>query len=78
MVHLPFGSYPGSMPGLYGIDIDHIAEVAMADRSDALDKYLEKWVYSVESHADMLEKRVGAKKLLELRSKETIKEGYHA
>jgi len=78
VVHLPFGSYPGSMPGLYGIDIEHIAEVAMADRSDALDKYLEKWVYSVDSNADMLEKRVGAKKMLELMNKETIKEGYHA
>lgn len=78
VVHLPFGSYPGSMPGQYGIDIEQIAEMAIADRADSLGAYLDKWVYSVESHADMLEKLVGARKLIELRQKETIKEGYQA
>ncbi len=78
VVHAPFGSYPGCMPGIYGIDTAHLAEVAIADRSDSLDKYLEKWVYNFESHADMLEKMVGVKRLLELKNKETIKEGYHA
>jgi glutaconate CoA-transferase subunit A len=78
VVHLPFGSYPGSMPGLYGIDIEHTAELSRADQSGSLDAYLEKWVYSVDSHADMLKKRVGEEKLLELKKKETIKEGYQA
>lgn len=78
VVHLPFGTYPGAVPGLYGSDGEHMPELFMADRTGNWDAYLEKWVYSVESHADMLEKRVGAKKLLELMKMETIKEGYQA
>jgi hypothetical protein len=53
-------------------------EMMMADRQDTWDAYLEKWVYSVESHADMMEKLVDAKKLIELMKMETIKEGYRA
>ena len=41
-----------------------------------LQPYLEKWVYSVDSHDEMLEKRVGWKKLQELQRRETIREGY--
>jgi len=78
VVHLPFGTYPGAMPGLYGGDGQHTMEMMMADRSGNWDAYLEKWVYSVESHADMLDRKVGAKKLMELMKMETIKEGYQA
>jgi len=78
VVHLPFGTYPGAVPGLYGSDGAHMMEMMIADRQDTMDAYLEKWVYSVESHDDMLDKLVGAKKLLELMKMETIKEGYHA
>jgi hypothetical protein len=42
-----------------------------------MDEYLEKWVHSVASHEEMLEQRVGAKKLLQLRQEETIREGYY-
>ena len=41
-----------------------------------LQPYLEKWVYSVDSHAEMLEKRVGWKNLQALQRRETIREGY--
>jgi len=78
VVHLPFGTYPGAMPGVYGADGEHQIELIIADRADTMDDYLEKWVYSVESHTDMLEKRVGTTKLLELMKMETIKEGYRA
>jgi acyl CoA:acetate/3-ketoacid CoA transferase alpha subunit len=78
VVHLPFGSYPGAMPGLYTVDGEAMMEMMIADRSGGWDAYLDKWVYGVESHTDMLEKKVGAKKLLELMKLETIKEGYHA
>jgi len=78
VVHAPFGSYPGSMPGLYGIDTDAIAETAVADRAGTLGEYLEKWVYGFESDEEMLDKLVGAKKLIALQRKETIKEGYQA
>ena len=78
VVHLPFGTYPGAMPGIYGGDAENTAELFMADRAGTMDAYLEKWVYGVESHADMLEKLVGANKLVQLMKMETIKEGYKA
>jgi len=78
VVHLPFGTYPGAMPGIYGGDPEHQMELMIADRQGTMEDYLKKWVYDVESHADMLEKLVGAKKLVELMKTETIKEGYQA
>jgi len=78
VVHQPFGTYPGAMPGLYGVDGQHMQELMIADRMGNWDDYLEKWVYGVESHVDMLDKKVGAKKLMELMKMETIKEGYQA
>ncbi len=73
----PFGSYPGSTPGLYGGEIEHWLEFAAAQMQGKTDEYLEKWVFSVASHEEMLEKRVGAKKLLKLRQAETVREGYY-
>ena len=73
----PFGSYPGTTPGLYGADLEHWLEFAAAQAQDKTDDYLEKWVFSVASHEDMLDQRVGAKKLLQLRQSETVREGYY-
>jgi len=78
VVHMPFGTYPGAMPGMYGSDPENMMEMMVADRTGTLDAYLEKWVYSVESHTEMLDKLVGVKKLLELMKTETVKEGYRA
>ncbi|MGQ9572083.1 MAG: CoA transferase subunit A [Dehalococcoidia bacterium] len=78
VVLAPFGCYPGSTPGLYGGDIEHwLLEFAAAEMQGKTADYLEKWVYSVASHEEMLEKRVGAKKLLQLRQAETVREGYY-
>jgi glutaconate CoA-transferase subunit A len=77
VVVAPFGSYPGSTPGLYGADIEHWLQFAGAQMQGKTDEYLEKWVFSVASHEEMLEQRVGAKKLLQLRQAETVREGYY-
>jgi len=77
VVVAPFGSYPGSTPGLYGADIEHWLEFAATQMQGKTDEYLEKWVFSVASHEEMLDKRVGAKKLLQLRQAETVREGYY-
>ncbi len=77
VVVAPFGSYPGSCPGLYGSDIEHWLEFAAAQAQGRTDDYLEKWVFSLASHEEMLDKRVGAKKLLQLRQAETVREGYY-
>jgi len=78
VVHVPFGTYPGAMPGIYSSDPEHMIEMMMADRMGTMDAYLEKWVYAFESHAEMLDKLVGARKLIQLMQAETFKEGYRA
>jgi acyl CoA:acetate/3-ketoacid CoA transferase alpha subunit len=78
VVHAPFGAYPGECAGYYASDTAHIIEVAIADRMDTWDQYLDKWVYGVSSHEEMLDKRVGMAKLKELLGRATIKEGYRA
>jgi len=53
-------------------------EMMMADRMGTMDAYLEKWVYAFESHTEMLDKLVGARKLIQLMQAETFREGYRA
>jgi glutaconate CoA-transferase subunit A len=77
VVVAPFGCYPGSTPGLYAADIEHWLEFSMTEMQGKTDEYLEKWVHSVASHEEMLEQRVGAKKLLRLQQEETVREGYY-
>jgi glutaconate CoA-transferase subunit A len=77
VVHVPFGAYPGTCPGLYAADMPRIGEVLQAlDAADAMQRYLETYVYSVESFAELLERRVGVKRLLELKMEERYREGY--
>jgi acyl CoA:acetate/3-ketoacid CoA transferase alpha subunit len=66
-----------AVAGLYGGEIEHWLEFAAAQMQGKTDEYLEKWVFSVSSHEEMLDKRVGAKKLLQLRQAETVREGYY-
>jgi acyl CoA:acetate/3-ketoacid CoA transferase alpha subunit len=77
VVHAPFGSYPGSTPGLYGADLEQWLQFAGAQAQDKTDDYLNHWVHSVASHQEMLEKRVGEQKQEALRQAETVREGYY-
>jgi glutaconate CoA-transferase subunit A len=77
IVHVPFGGYPGSVPGLYRADVQHLMEFGAAQVQGKMDDYLEKWVYGVSSHQEMLDKLVGKEKLEQLRADETIREGYY-
>jgi acyl CoA:acetate/3-ketoacid CoA transferase alpha subunit len=77
VVHAPFGGYPGSVPGLYRADVQHLMEFGAAQAQGTTDAYLEKWVYSVSSHEEMLQQRVGREKLDQLRAEETVREGYY-
>ncbi len=76
VVHAPFGALPGTVQGYYASDTPHVIEVVAATLRGLMDPYLERWVYSLSSHEEMLEKRMGVAKLLELQKRETIKEGY--
>jgi len=77
VIHAPFGSYPGSTPGLYGADLEHWLAFAAAQVQGKTDDYLDHWVHSVSSHQEMLERRIGEEKLEALRQAETVKEGYY-
>ena len=78
VVHVPFGAYPGTCPGLYVADMPRVGEaIGALDAADALQRYLDTFVYSVDSFADMLEQRVGVKRLLELKARERYREGYY-
>lgn len=76
VVYAPFGAYPGGLPGVYEMDFAHFAEYHELERRGNLKAYLDKYVYSVGSHALMLEQRVGLARLNDLRRRATIKEGY--
>ena len=79
VVKAPFGSHPGTCPGLYFIDLEHVGEfLASQENPETLEKYYEKYVYSVSSHSEYLRKRVGKAKMDKLKKDEKIKEGYHA
>lgn len=77
VVQAPFGSYPGSTPGLYGADLEHWLAFAAAQAQDKTDEYLDRWVHSVASHQEMLDERLGAERLDQLRQAETVSEGYY-
>lgn len=77
VVHAPFGSYPGSVQGLYAADLEQWLTFAAAGAMGKTGEYLEKWVYSVADDREMLDKHVGAEKLQALRDADTLKEGYY-
>ena len=78
VVHLPFGAYPGEMQGRYASDVPHVVEVVAATMRGFIQQYLDKYVYGVGSHAEMLDKLVGYQRLKDLQARATIKEGYSA
>ena len=76
VVPAPFGAYPGGVQGLYEVDFEHFAEYNGLEREGRLSEYLDKYVYSVGSELEMLEKRVGLARLNDLRRRATVREGY--
>jgi acyl CoA:acetate/3-ketoacid CoA transferase alpha subunit len=77
VVESPFGSYPGTCPGYYGSDPEGVFEVFRAIMGDAVGPYVAKWVTPFDTFDEMLD-RVGARKLLKMRSAERSREGYRA
>jgi acyl CoA:acetate/3-ketoacid CoA transferase alpha subunit len=77
VVHLPFGAYPGGVPGRYELDLEHIDRLNALQTDEEMRTYLEKFIYSVADHQEFLERRVGWARLGDLIRRATIKEGYH-
>ncbi len=82
VVDAPFGAYPGSMPGMYNGDGEHMREFGNAQRSlvagkfPEMEKFLDKWVYSVASDEEMLKKHVEPETLSEMRVTAASREAY--
>ncbi len=66
------------MPGYYASDPAAVMECFAAVLRGDVQAYLDKWIYGVQSHTELLEKNVGVAKLLDMRKRETIKEGFRA
>jgi len=77
VVHVPFGAYPGCMPGRYELDLEHIGMVNSIKNDEEMKKYLDEYIYGVKDHQDFLDRKVGSRKLKELIERARIKEGYH-
>ncbi len=69
VVHLPYGAHPTSCYRWYDYDADHLREyVAAAKDPAALERYLERYVYSVDDHYGYLERVGGLARLSALRA----------
>jgi len=79
VVEAPFGAHPGEVAGVYASDTEAIMEIfrAGADVSgEAMKAFLEKYIYGVANHQEYLEKLVGLERLLSLKKRASIKQGY--
>lgn len=73
VVLAPYGSYPGNMPGKYYLDIEHLNEWNEAEKDlSLLEKFMDKYIYSVKDWDEYLEKCGGKKKLDKLKSIELL------
>ncbi len=70
---VPFGSYPGNMPGEYFSDERHLKEWLRVERDEAeYEKFLQKYIYGVSDFEEYVELCGGKKRLEELRAEELI------
>jgi acyl CoA:acetate/3-ketoacid CoA transferase alpha subunit len=69
VVHVPYGAHPTSCYRWYDYDADHLREyVAAAKDPAALERYLERYVYSTDDHYGYLERVGGLARLSALRA----------
>jgi glutaconate CoA-transferase subunit A len=70
---VPFGSYPGNMPGEYFSDEDHLkAWLAVEQDEAAFRKFLDEFIYGVPDFPAYLEKCGGLRRLQALRQREVL------
>jgi len=76
VVHLPFGAYPGGVPGRYELDLEHVQRLNTLETDGQVQEYLDSFVFGVRSHAEFLERKVGWTRLADVMRRAVIKEGY--
>jgi glutaconate CoA-transferase subunit A len=73
VVEMPFGCYPGNMPYLYFSDEEHLAQWLEVEKDpEEFEKFLDKYIYSVSSFEEYLERCGGLAKLKELQKLEAL------
>lgn len=77
VVVAPYGAHPGTVPGYYSYDSEHLEEFFAARSLEELDTYIDKYVRSTSSHEEYFELVGGEKRMEELKKLEFIKEGYY-
>ncbi len=78
VVHAPYGAHPGTCPGLYAYDAEHLDEFFAASSDEQMEAYIQKYVLGTKDHAEYVEAVGGAARMSELRERETITEGYYS
>ena len=69
VVHIPYGSYPCNMPGMYYFDLEHLKEWNESERDlQNLEKFVNKYIYGVKDWNGYLEVCGGKKKMAELKT----------
>ena len=72
---VPFGSYPGNMPGAYFSDEDHLREWLTAEADEArYQTFLQKYIFGVPDFETYLERCGGTSRIEELRAQELLLE----
>jgi len=67
VIEMPYGSYPGNMPGEYYSDEDHLKEWLVAEKDlDQLEKFIDHNIRSSADFYEYLEKNGGMNKMKEL------------
>jgi glutaconate CoA-transferase subunit A len=73
VVEAPCGCYPGNMPYLYFSDEEHLAEWMQAEKDpEEFERFLDHYIYGVDSFEEYLELCGGAKRIEELRKIEMV------
>jgi glutaconate CoA-transferase, subunit A len=76
VVHLPFGAYPGGVPGRYEMDLEHVQRLNAIETLEQVQGYLKDFVYGLENHTAFLERKVGEKQMADMIQRAAIQEGY--
>jgi len=73
---VPYGSYPGNMPGEYFSDEDHLAEWLRVEKDEAqFREFLDKYIYGVKDFEEYLDLCGGLARMKELRAQELLLPG---
>ena len=75
VIEVPYGSYPGNMPGEYYSDEEHLGEWLRVEKDpEALAAFLDRNIYSSSDFFEYIEKNGGLAKLQALREQERFLE----